>query len=137
MNRRAVGRRVAGIAALAAFAWAGWAAHANAMPELRVFDGYRMILGAILAVLVVAPFIWGWRRDRSLFVVALAAAIGSVVPLIISAITHHVPIMARLRGARILGGADLVAPALVIGFVCLWLSLREWKPEPSPAARQR
>jgi hypothetical protein len=137
MNRRAAGRTVAGIAALAAFAWAAWAAEANAMPELRVFDGYRMILGATVAVLVIAPFIWRWRRDRSLFVIALAAAIGSVVPLITSAVSHHVPVTARLRGAWILGGADLVGPALIVGFVCLWLALREWRPARSSAATTR
>jgi hypothetical protein len=133
MNRRAAGRMAAGIGALFAFGWAGWAAQANAMPELRVYDGHRMILGATLTVLVVAPFIWRWRRDRSLIVVALAAGIGSVIPLILSSINHHVPLVARLRGAWILSGADLVGPALVVGFVCLWLAIREWKPRQSPA----
>jgi hypothetical protein len=98
------------------------------MPEFRVYDGYRMILGAALAVAVVAPFIWRWRRDRSLIVVALAAGLGSVAPLIISAIRHHIPITARLRGSWILAGADFVGPAVVVGFVCLWLALREWSP---------
>jgi hypothetical protein len=128
MNRRAAGRTVAGIGALGAFSWAGWAAQVNAMPELRVYDGYRMIIGATLAVLGVAPFIWRRRRDRSLVVVALAAGLGSVIPLIASAINHHVPVMARLRGAWRLAGADLVGPALIVGFVCLWLAVREWKP---------
>ena len=68
MSRRALGRAVAGLGAILAFGWAGWAAHDNAMPELRVFDGYRMMLGATLGVIVVAPLIWRWRRDRSLVV---------------------------------------------------------------------
>ncbi|HEV8453658.1 MAG TPA: hypothetical protein VGQ24_02130 [Gemmatimonadales bacterium] len=128
MNRRRVGRAVAATAAIAAFAWAGWAAHDNAMPEFRIYDGYRMMLGATLAVIAVAPFIWRWRRDRSLVVIALAAAVGSAIPLVISAYRLHVPIVARLRGSWILAGADLVGPAVVIGFVCLWLAVRTWNP---------
>jgi hypothetical protein len=129
MNRRKIGRAVAATAAVAAFGWAGWAAYENAMPELRVYDGYRMMLGATLAVIAVAPFIWRWRRDRSLVVIAVAAAVGSVIPLLISAIQHHMPILARLRGAWRLAGADLVGPAVVVGFVCLWLAVRAWTPK--------
>jgi hypothetical protein len=129
MNRRTAGRVVAATAAVAAFAWAGWAAYENAMPELRVYDGYRMILGATLAVIAVLPFIWRWRRDRSLVVIAVAAAVGSVIPLVISAIQHHMPVLARLRGAWVLAGADLVGPAVVVGFVCLWLAVRSWTPK--------
>lgn len=129
MSRRRVGRAVAATAAVAAFAWAGWAAYENAMPELRVYDGYRMMLGAALAVIAVVPFIWRWRRDRSLVVVAVAAAVGSVIPLVVSAFQHHMPILARLRGAWILAGADLVGPAVVVGFVCLWLAVRAWTPK--------
>lgn len=129
MNRRAVGRTVAAVAAVASFAWAGWAAHDNAMPEFRIYDGYRMMLGATLAVIAVVPFIWRWRRDRSLVVIAVAAALGSVLPLVISAIQHHLPILARLRGAWRLAGADLVGPAVVVGFVCLWLAVRAWTPK--------
>ena len=127
MNRRK-GRVVAATAAIAAFTWAVWAAHDNAIPELRVYDGYRMILGATLAVAAVAPFIWRWRRDRSLVVIALAAALGSVAPLVISAFHYHMPIAARLRGSWTLAGADFVGPAVVVGFVCLWLAIREWTP---------
>jgi hypothetical protein len=39
------------------------------------------------------------------------------------------PILARLRGAWILAGADLVGPAVVVGFVCLWLAVRAWTPK--------
>jgi len=63
MNRRVVGRTVAAVAAVASFAWAGWAAHDNAMPEFRIYDGYRMMLGATLAVIAVVPFIWRWRNS--------------------------------------------------------------------------
>jgi hypothetical protein len=129
MTRRNAGRFVAAGAAIAAFGWAGWAAYTNAMPELRVYDGYRMMLGALLAVIAVAPFIWRWRRDRSLIVVAGAAALGSIIPLVISAVRHHIPIVARLRGSWALAGADLVVPAVVVGFVCLWFAVREWTPK--------
>jgi hypothetical protein len=129
MNRREVGRAVAATAAVAAFAWAGWAAYVNAMPEFRIYDGYRMMLGATLAVIAVVPFIWRWRRDRSLAVIAVAATVGSVIPLVISAVKHHMPVLARLRGAWVLAGADLVGPAVVVGFVCLWLALRAWTPK--------
>lgn len=128
MNRRRQGRALAAAGALIAFAWAGWSAYTNAMPELRVYDGYRIMGGAALAVLVVAPLVWRWRRDRSLAAIAVAAALGSVIPLLISAFRLHMPVLARLRGSWTLAGADLVAPAMVIGFVCLWLALREWTP---------
>lgn len=129
MSRRKLGRAVAAAAAALAFAWAGWTAHDNAMPELKVYDGYRMILGATLAVIAVGPFIWRWRRDRSLLVVAIAAAVGSVIPLMISAIHYHISIIGRLRGSWALAGAGLVGPAMVVGFVCLWLAIREWNPK--------
>jgi hypothetical protein len=128
MSRRALGRAVAALGAMAAFTWAGWAAHDNAMPEFRVFDGYRMMIGAAVAVIAVAPFVWRWRRDRSLLAVAMAAAAGSVIPLVVSARQHHVPIVARLRGSWMLAGADLVGPAIIVGFICLWLAVREWTP---------
>jgi hypothetical protein len=99
------------------------------MPELRVYDGYRMMLGATLAVIVAAPFVWRWRRDRSLVVIAVAAAVGSIIPLVISAKQYGMPVLARLRGSWTLAGADLVGPALVVGFVSLWLAVREWSPK--------
>jgi hypothetical protein len=123
------------LGAVVAFAWAGWAAHASAIPELRVFDGYRMMLWSTLAVAIIAPVVWRWRRDRGLAAVALAAALGCAAPLVVSALQHHMPVRARLRGAWILAGADLVGPAMVVGFVCLWLTLREWTP-PGTGSRE-
>jgi hypothetical protein len=98
------------------------------MPEFKVYDGYWMILGAAVGVCVVAPLVWRWHRERSLPLVVLASVVGSVVPLVISAFTHNLPIMARLRGSWMLAGADLVGPALVVGFTCLWLALRDEAP---------
>lgn len=131
MNRRRIGQGAAAIAALAAFVWAFWWARAASIPELRVYDGYWMILGASLAVLAVAPLVWRWPREISLPMVAITSVLGSVAALSCSAIRHHIPILARLRGAWVLGGADGVGPALVIGFTCLWLAIRPHRAEAS------
>jgi hypothetical protein len=125
---------MAALAALAAFAWAGWAAYVSSIPELRVYDGFWMILGASLAVLVVAPIVWRWPRERSLVAIVVASILGGVVPLGISAARHHVPLMARLRGSWTLGGADMVGPGLVLGFLCLWFAVREYGSEGSGKA---
>jgi hypothetical protein len=126
MNRRRRGQVAAAAIALAAFGWAAWSAHANAIPEFRVYDGYWMILGATIAVAVVAPIVWRWRRQWSLLAVTVAAAAGSVIPLIVSAIRLGLPVPVRLRGAWILGGADAVMPALILGYLCLWFVVREY-----------
>jgi hypothetical protein len=125
MNRRTSGQVAAGLGALAAFAWAGWAARESAIPRLRVYDGFWMMLGATVAVTMVAPLVWRWPRERSLVAIAIVSALGSWAPLVISALRYHLPIMARLKGAWIVGGADAVWPALVIGFVCLWFAVRK------------
>jgi hypothetical protein len=84
-----------------------------------------MLLGAAVLVILVAPLVWRWPRERSLVAIAIAAAVGCVAPLTISALRHHVPLVARLRGAWMIGGADLVGPAVIVAFVCLWFALRE------------
>jgi hypothetical protein len=130
MNRRRAGQFAAGLAALAAFGWAGWAAHDSAMPEFKVYDGYWMILGALIAFAVVAPLVWRVRREVSMVIITLAAVAGCVAPLVISALRHGMPIPVRLRGAWVLGGADLVGPAVVIGCLCLWFALRKYETSP-------
>lgn len=137
MNRRKLGQTAAALAALGSFAWAAWASHTTAMPELRVYDGYWMMLGATVAFLVVAPLVWRWPRELSLIAIGVTAVVGSVVPLVISAFRYHMPLAVRLRGSWALGGADLVGPALVIGFVCLWLALREHGRRGSPASPRK
>jgi hypothetical protein len=138
MHRRRTGQIAAGLGALISFGWATWAARASAMPELKVYDGYWMMLGAAVAILLVAPVVWRWPRDRSLIAVAVAAAVGCVLPLVISAWRLGLPVAARLRGSWVLGGADLVGPALIIGSVCLWFALREYEPRsPRPTAGSR
>ena len=128
MSRRTVGRIVAAGCAAASFGWAAWAAQISSMPEFRVYDGYWMILGASLATLVVAPLVWRWPREVSLVAIAAMTVIGIVAPLAISAARLGMPLRARLLGSWVLGGADLVAPALIIGFMCLWFAVREYQP---------
>ena len=124
MSRRATGQMVAALAALVAFGVALRAAKESAIPEWRVYDGFWMILGAAVAVLLTAALVWRWPRERSLIAIATATVLGSAVPLAVLAHRQHIPLLARLRGAWVLGGADVVGPPLVIGFLCLWFAVR-------------
>jgi hypothetical protein len=129
VSRRAAGQIAAGTGALVAFALAAGAAWQSAIPRLRVYDGLWMMLGAGVIVVLVAPLVWSWPRERSLVAIAFAAVVGSLAPLIVSALRFHMPIMARLKGAWIIGGADAVGPALVIGFVSLWFAVRKYETD--------
>jgi hypothetical protein len=134
MSRRRAGQLLAGTLSLVCFSWAGWAARSSSIPELRVYDGFLMLTGATVLVTLVAPLVWRWPRERSLVAIALAAALGCVAPLAISALRHHMPLLVRLRGAWMLGGADMVGPALVVGFVLLWFAVREYGGVAHPMA---
>lgn len=134
MNRRTVGRNVAALGATASLGWAAWAAHVSSMPEFRVYDGYWMMLGASLATFVAAPLVWRWPRELSLVAIAAMTVLGIVAPLAISAARLGMPLRARLLGSWVLGGADLVAPALIVGFMCLWFAVREHQPHGSRLA---
>lgn len=125
MSRRRLGQMLTGLVALIMFTAAVLEAHRSAIPAIRVYDGYWMILGAAIGMLVIGPFVWRWPRDRSLGAIVIASVAGSFAPLVISALRHHMPVPARLRGAWFIGGADVVGPALVIGCMCLWFALRE------------
>jgi hypothetical protein len=125
VTRSNISRLIPGSVAVGAFGWAAKSAHDSSMPEFKVYDGYWMMLGAALAVCLIGALVWRWPRERSLPLVVIASIIGSVVPLVISAFTHNLPIMARLRGSWVLAGADLVGPALAVGFTCLWLAVRD------------
>jgi hypothetical protein len=127
VTRRRMGQLAAAILASVAFGWSFWAAHTSAIPELRVYDGYLMMVGATITVALVGLLVWHWPRERSLIAIAAASVIGSLLPLGISAAVHNIPLMARLRGSWMLGGADVVGPPLVIGFVCLWFAMREYR----------
>ena len=138
MSRRRLGQVVAALLALAMFTCAVMEAHRSAIPAVRVYDGYWMILGAAIGMLVIGPLVWRWPRERSLVVILITVVAGSVAPLVISAFRHHLPLQARLRGAWFIGGADVIGPALVIGCMCLWFVLRDYgtrAPQPSSNTR--
>ena len=129
MTGRRLGQTFAGLLALVCFGWAMWAARFSSVPELRIYDGYMMVFGATLLVALAAPLVWRWPRERSVVVIAAAATAGCLAPLVISALLHHIPLTARFRGAWLLGGADVVGPPLIVGFVSMWFALREYDAE--------
>jgi hypothetical protein len=118
------GRWAAAAGAAAAFLLAWYTSATESMPTLRIYDGYWMLLGAGVAVGLVAPLVWSWRRQWSLLAVVAAAAIGCWLPIVWFALRRHTPIMDRVRGAWYLMGGDVVAAAIPVGVACLWLALR-------------
>jgi hypothetical protein len=127
-----IGRWVPAAGAAAAFLLAGYSAVTESMPELRIYDGYRMILGAVLAVGVVAPFVWRWRRERSLAMVIVASIVGCWLPIVWLAVRRGTPVIKRILGAWYLMGGDVVAGAIPVGVACLWLVLRGPGPARQP-----
>jgi hypothetical protein len=123
------GRWAAAAGAAAAFALAGYTSATESMPELRIYDGYWMLLGAAVAVALTAPLVWSYRRERSLLVVVVAAVVGCWLPIVWFALRRHTPIMERILGAWYLMGGDVVAAAIPVGVACLWLALRPEKGE--------
>ena len=117
-------RAFAGTGAAAAFLLAGYTAVSESMPELRIYDGYWMLLGAVVAVGLVAPFVWSWTRERSLPTVIIVAAVGSWLPIIWLALRRGTPVMQRMKGTWHLMGGDVMAAALPVGVACLWMALR-------------
>jgi len=128
VTRRATGRRVSVVAGAGALLLAGFVAYSESMPALGVYDGAWMPLWGTVAVVVVAPLVWRWSRQRSLAAVAAAAVAGCWMPIVISGLRHHIPILARLKGAWVLAGAGIVGLATPLGFACLWLAVREHRP---------
>ncbi len=128
LTQRAAGRRVAAVAGIAALGFATYVAWKESIPELHVYDGIWMLIWSAVAFVATAPLVWGWKREHSLAVVALASVIGCWAPLIVSALRHAMPIMARLKGSWVLAGAGVVGLAAPLGFTLLWLALREHTP---------
>ena len=128
LTPRTAGRRVSSIAGAAALLFAGFVAYTQSMPAFGVYDGVWMLLWATLAVAAVAPFVWRWPRERSLAAVTLAAVVGCWAPIVVSALRHQIPILARLKGAWVLAGGGVVGLAAPLGFACLWLAIREHGP---------
>jgi hypothetical protein len=131
LSTRATGRIVAALGAVLCLGWAAYTGWTEAMPELHVYDGLWMLLGATIGVVAIAPLIWRWSRERSLAAVAGASILGSWIPLVLSAHRHHMPVLARVKGAWVLAGADTVSVAVPVGFVLLWLALREHTAPPN------
>jgi len=125
LTRRTAGRRLSAAVGGASLLLAGYVAQAEAMPELGVYDGAWMLLWSAAAVAAAAPLIWRWPRQRSLAAVAVAAVVGCWAPIVISALRHQIPVMARLKGSWVLAGGGIVGLAAPLGFVCLWLAIRE------------
>jgi hypothetical protein len=121
---RTTGRRLSAILAAAALIIAAYAGYSQSMPSLHIYDGMWMFLGGALGFALVAPLAWSWSRERSLAAVGVATFLGTWLPLVVLALRQHVPIWARIRGAWVLTGADIVGTALPIGMVCLWFALR-------------
>jgi hypothetical protein len=120
--------RARGLAALGAglaLVLAVYTARAESMPEFHAYDGWWMLLGAVVAVAVVAPLVWRWPRQRSLPAMVLVAVVGSWLPFVWLAHRGHVALWPRLKGAWFLMGADVIGAAVPVGVACLWLALRE------------
>ena len=118
-------RWLAALGAGAALVLALHTARVESMPEFHAYDGWWMLLGAAVAVAVVAPLTWRWPRQRSLPVVVLAAVLGSWLPFLWLAHQGHVALWPRLKGAWWLMGADVIGAAIPVGVACLWLAVRE------------
>ena len=125
LMRRTAGRRVAAVAGTAALLSAIYVARTQSIPELAVYDGYWMLLWGTAAVMLAAPVVWRWKRESSLAAVALVGLVGCWAPILISAVRHQMPLMARLKGAWVLAGAGVVGIAAPFGFICLWLAIHE------------
>ena len=121
---RTTGRRLSALLAAGALMIAAYAGYSQSMPSLHIYDGAWMFLGGALGFALVAPFAWSWSRERSLAAIGIASFLGTWLPLVVLAVRQHVPIWARIRGAWVLTGADIVGTALPIGMVCLWFALR-------------
>jgi hypothetical protein len=134
LTRRSLGRVLSAAVGIVLLGFAAYVARAQSIPELGVYDGWWMLLWSTVAVLAAVPWLWHWPRERSLLALALVSVAGCWGPLVVSAARHGMPLMARLKGAWMLAGAGLVGVAAPLGFVCLWLAVREHTPireEPS------
>lgn len=125
LTRRTAGRRLSAAIGGGSLLLAGYVAYAEAMPAFGVYDGAWMLLWSTVAVAAAAPFVWRWPRERSLAAVAVTAFVGCWAPIVISALRHQIPVMARLKGSWVLAGGGIVGLAAPLGFACLWLAIRE------------
>ncbi|HSE67771.1 MAG TPA: hypothetical protein VLB12_12355 [Gemmatimonadales bacterium] len=124
---RRTGRLLAGLAALIALFIALYTAIAQVDSVLHLYDGLWMLGGAAVALALCIPLVRSWPRDRAIVLLAVATVIGSWAPLVALAIRAKMPILARLRGAMFFSNADVVGIALLVGVVCLFLALKEYR----------
>jgi hypothetical protein len=123
--RRGPAKVAALVGAVGALGLAVYTSAKESMPELRIYDGYWMLLGAAVTFLVTAPLVWRLRREVSLPIVVVIVTIGSWLPLVLRALRRNIDVIERLEGARYLMAADVVSAAITVGIACLWLALRE------------
>lgn len=131
---RTPARLAAAVAATLAFLLAGYTSVAESMPQLRVYDGYWMLLGAAVAVTVAVPLVWRWPRERSLPAVVALAVLGSWAPIAWLALRGHMPLIPRLKGTWYLMGGDVIGTAIPVGVACLWFALRGPGPGGDPGS---
>jgi hypothetical protein len=117
-------RRAAAAGAAGAFLLAGYESLTESMPELHLYDGWWMLLGAGVAVALVAPLVWSWPRERSLPAVVVAAMLGCWAPIVWFALRRHSDVLPRLKGTWYMMGGDVVSAAIPVGVACLWFALR-------------
>ena len=118
-----------GFAALAASLYV---AYDTAIPAFRIYDGLWMILGAAVAVLLLAWLVRRRPRRPSVGIVAAAAFVGSWLPILVSALRHQMPLRYRIGGAWVLGGGDVLCFTLPLAAVFLWLAVRGETPRTGP-----
>jgi len=135
LTSRRTGRIVAGMAAILVLGLAVRTAVIESMPTLHVYDGWWMLAGGSVVVLLLAPLAWRWPRERALLAVTLGGALGAWLPLVLLALRSHVPIAARLKGAIFFSSADVIGVTLPVGLALAWLALQEHRPAATPSAK--
>jgi len=134
LTSRRAGRGLAAGGAALVLGMAIYTAVTESTPDLNLYDGYWMLAGAALALLVVAPWAWRWSRERGLLAVAVAASVGAWLPLVLLALRARLAIGARIKGAIFFSSADVIGIALPVGATLAWLALREHRPVAEPRA---
>lgn len=132
LTSRRTGRTLAGIAGALVLGLAVRTAQVESMPDLHVYDGWWMVGGGVLTLLVLAPLAWRWPRERALLLVTVGTALGAWLPLVVLALKGHIPIAARLKGAIFFSSADVIGVTLPVGLALGWLALQEHRPAGPP-----
>jgi hypothetical protein len=126
--------RCAAAGGAAALLLAGATAVRESLPEVGIYDGYWMLLGATLAVAAAVPLVWRWPRQRSLPVVVVLAVFGAWAPIAWLALRRHSAVLPRLKGTWYLMGGDVIGAAIPVAAACLWFAFRGPGSASKPAA---